>query len=202
MVGLAAGAPSRRATWPPSSAEVGLGSLRPTSAPLAADLRTTASPPVPGFFTPGLERTLAPLVTDTLIDITAVRPRTLAHVLAERLLPSAIEREVGGRTMRRRRAQRRGEDRQRRPALQPQRCGWAFSRRRRTFASRSRSSEPGERVVSVSALQGGALGSSSTCTTALRRRLACHPSSRPGAARAGTLRIRLDFSISAAPAPT
>ena len=95
----------------------------------------------------------APLVTDTLID-TAVRPRTLAHVLAGRLLPSEIKREVSG-----------GDASSPDPSdaeeiansdpLSPRRLRWAFfetpTRFRIEVADRQ---EPGKRVVSIFALQG------------------------------------------------
>src|SRR5688572_191344 len=62
---------------------------------IAANLKDDSKAPDAGFFTKAFRRTLAPLVTDTLIEA-AVRPRTLVHVLAGRLLTNEIKREVSG----------------------------------------------------------------------------------------------------------
>jgi hypothetical protein len=120
---------------------------------IAANLKDDSKSPGAGFFTKAFKRTLGPLLTDTLIDA-AVRPRTLAHVLAGRLLPSEIKREVSG-----------GDASSPDPSdaeevansdpLSPRRLRWAFfetpTRFRIEVADRQ---EPGKRVVSIFALQG------------------------------------------------
>ena len=135
----------RRVDWPLLRAN-----LKRT---IAANLKDDSKAPEAGFLTKAFRRTLAPLVTDTLIEA-AVRPRTLAHVLAGRLLPSEIKREMPG-----------GDASSPDPSdaeeiansdpLSPRRLRWAFfetpARFRIEVADRQ---EPGKRVVSIFALQG------------------------------------------------
>jgi hypothetical protein len=120
---------------------------------IATNLKDDSKAPGAGFLTKAFRRTLGPFVTDTLIDA-AVRPRTLAHVLAGRLLTSEIKREVSG-----------GDASSADPSeaeeiansdpLSPRRLRWAFfetpTRFRIEVADRL---EPGKRVVSIFALQG------------------------------------------------
>ena len=71
----------RRVDWPLLRAN-----LKRT---IAANLKDDSKAPEAGYLTKAFRRTLAPLVTDTLIEA-AVRPRTLAHVLGR---PAAAERD-------------------------------------------------------------------------------------------------------------
>ena len=138
---------------------------------IAANLKDDSKSPGAGFFTKAFKRTLGPLLTDTLIDA-AVRPRTLAHVLAGRLLPSEIKREVSG-----------GDASSPDPSdaeevansdpLSPGACAGPSSRRRRAFASRSPIVRNRASAWSASSRCRVRAGSSSTCTTARRDRLAC-----------------------------
>jgi Protein of unknown function (DUF2939) len=118
---------------------------------IATNLRDESKTPGAGYFAKAFKRTLGPLVTDTLIDA-AVRPRTLAYVLAGRLTADEIRREVAG-----------GDASPRDPSeaeeisdpLPPRRLRWAFfetpTRFRFEFADHR---DPAKRVVSIFALQG------------------------------------------------
>ena len=110
------------------------------------------------------KRTLGPLVTDTLIDA-AVRPRTLAYVLAGRLAADDIAREVAGG----------GDASPRDPSeaeeisdpLPPRRLRWAFFEtptRFRFEVRRSPRSRPS--AWSASSRCKVPAGGSSTCITA------------------------------------
>ena len=135
----------RRVDWPLLRAN-----LKRT---IAANLRDDSKAPESGIVAKAFRRTLAPLVTDTLIDA-AVRPRTLAHVLAGRLLPSEIKREMSGNDAASQDASEAEEIAQSDP-LSPRRLRWAFfespTRFRIEVADRH---EPNKRVVSIFALQG------------------------------------------------
>ena len=153
---------------------------------IAANLKDDSKSPGAGFFTKAFKRTLGPLVTDTLIDA-AVRPRTLAHVLAGRLLPSEIKREVAGGDASSPDPERRGGDRQQRPAVAAAPALGLLRERRRAFASRSSIVRSRASAWSASSRCRARAGSSSTCTTARWRRLA-PTASRPRAARPGPCR--------------
>jgi len=120
---------------------------------IAANLKDDSKAPDAGFFTKAFRRTLAPLVTDTLIEA-AVRPRTLVHVLAGRLLTNEIKREVSGGDASAQDSSEAEEIANNDP-LSPRRLRWAFfespTRFRIEVADRQ---EPGKRVVSIFALQG------------------------------------------------
>jgi hypothetical protein len=135
----------RRVDWPLLRAN-----LKRT---IAANLRDDSKAPDSGFLGKAFRRTLGPLVTDTLIDAT-VRPRTLAHVLAGRLLSSEIKREMSGNDPSSQDASEAEEIAQSDP-LSPRRLRWAFfetpTRFRIEVADRR---EPNKRVVSIFALQG------------------------------------------------
>ena len=120
---------------------------------VAANLKHDSKAPDAGFFTKTFRRTLAPLVTDTLIEA-AVRPRTLVHVLAGRLLTNEIKREVSGGEASSQDASD-AEEMANNDPLSPRRLRWAFfespTRFRIEVADRQ---EPAKRVVSIFALQG------------------------------------------------
>ena len=120
---------------------------------IAANLKDDSKATDAGFFTKAFRRTLAPLVTDTLIEA-AVRPRTLVHVLAGRLLTNEIKREVSGGDASAQDSSEAEEIANNDP-LSPRRLRWAFfespTRFRIEVADRQ---EPGKRVVSIFALQG------------------------------------------------
>ena len=120
---------------------------------ISANLKDESKAPGAGFFTKAFRRTLGPLVADTLIDA-AVRPRTLAHVLAGRLLTSEIKRDMSGDDAASEDAADAEEIANNDP-LSRRRLRWAFfespTRFRIEIADRT---EPGKRVVSVFALQG------------------------------------------------
>ena len=119
---------------------------------IATNLKDDSKTPDSGSLAKAFRRTLGPLVTDTLIDA-AVRPRTLVHVLAGRLLTSEIKREVSGGDA----ASQDASDAEiaNHDPLSPRRLRWAFfespTRFRIEVADRQ---EPGKRVVSIFALQG------------------------------------------------
>jgi DUF2939 family protein len=119
---------------------------------IAANLRDESKSTDDGFFTKAVKRTLGPFVANRLIDA-AVTPRTLAHVLAGRLLTSEIKRDVaGGGAVE---DAREAEEIAANDPLSPRRLRWAFfespTRFRIEVADRT---EPAKRVVSVFALQG------------------------------------------------
>jgi hypothetical protein len=119
---------------------------------IAANLRDESKSTDDGFFTKAVKHTLGPFVANRLIDA-AVTPRTLAHVLAGRLLTSEIKRDVaGGGAVE---DAREAEEIAANDPLSPRRLRWAFfespTRFRIEVADRT---EPAKRVVSVFALQG------------------------------------------------
>ena len=120
---------------------------------IAANLKDDSKSPGAGYFTKAFKRTLGPLVTDTLIDA-AVRPRTLAHVLAGRLLTSEFKREMGGGAASPTDPSDTEEIANSDP-MSPRRLRWAFfetpTRFRFEVADRT---DPSKRVVSIFALQG------------------------------------------------
>src|SRR5262245_2264134 len=120
---------------------------------IAANLRDDSKAPESGVLGKAFRRTLGPLVTDTLIDA-AVRPRTLVHVLAGRLLTNEIKREVSGSDASSQDSSDAEEIANNDP-LSPRRLRWAFfespTRFRIEVADRQ---DPGKRVVSIFALQG------------------------------------------------
>jgi DUF2939 family protein len=119
---------------------------------IAANLRDDSKTPGAGYFAKAFKRTLGPLVTDTLIDA-AVRPRTLAYVLAGRLAADEIRREAAGGADAP--SQDPSEAEEISDPLPPRRLRWAFfetpTRFRFEFADRR---DPAKRVVSIFALQG------------------------------------------------
>ena len=139
---------------------------------IAANLKDDSKSPGAGFFTKAFKRTLGPLVTDTLIDA-AVPPRTLAHVLAGRLLPSEIKREVAGGDAS---SQDPSEAKRSPRATRSRRgaCAGPSSRARRAFASRSPIVGSRASAWSASSRCRARAGSSSTCTTARWRKLGPH----------------------------
>jgi hypothetical protein len=120
---------------------------------IAANLKDDSKAPNAGSFTKAFRRTLGPFVADRLIDV-AVRPRTLAHVLAGRLLTREIMRDVSGDDAASEDPAE-AEEIAKNDPLSPRRLRWAFfesaTRFRIEVADRT---EPGKRVVSVFALQG------------------------------------------------
>ena len=120
---------------------------------IAANLKDDSKAPDAGFFTKTIKRTLGPLVANKLIDA-AVTPRTLAHVLAGRLLTREIVRDASSGEP----APddpREAEEIAHNDPLPPRRLRWAFfetpTRFRFEVADRT---DPAKRVVSVFALQG------------------------------------------------
>jgi hypothetical protein len=120
---------------------------------IAANLEDDSKTPGSGFLTKTFKRTLGPLVANRLIDV-AVTPRTLAHVLAGRLLSSEIRREMSGGGPATD-DPKEAEEIARNDPLSPRRLRWAFfespTRFRIEVADRT---EPGKRVVSIFELQG------------------------------------------------
>ena len=135
----------RRVDWPTLRAN-----LKRT---IAGNLQDESKTPDAGFFTKAVRRTIGPFVANRLIDVT-VTPRTLSHVLAGRLLPDEIKREVSGGAAPGDTAGEAQEIEANDP-LSPRRLRWAFfespTRFRIEVADRT---EPAKRVVSVFALQG------------------------------------------------
>src|SRR5262245_48641338 len=119
---------------------------------IAANLRDDSKAPESGVLGKAFRRTLGPLVTDTLIDA-AVRPRTLAYVLAGRLAADEMRREVAGGADAP--SQDPSEAEEIADPLPPRRLRWAFfetpTRFRFEFADRR---DPAKGVVSIFALQG------------------------------------------------
>ena len=120
---------------------------------IAANLEDESKAPAAGFFTKTFRRTLGPLVADRLIDA-AVRPRTLAHVLAGRLMTREIARDLPGGDAASE-DPRDAEEIANSDPMSPRRLRWAFfetpTRFRIEVADRT---ELGKRVVSIFALQG------------------------------------------------
>ena len=120
---------------------------------IAANLQDDSKTPDAGFFTKAVKRTIGPLVANSLIDA-AVTPRTLAHVLAGRLLTTEIRRDLSGSAASIDDASD-AEEAAANDPLSPRRLRWAFfespTRFRIEVADRT---APARRVVSVFALQG------------------------------------------------
>jgi len=124
---------------------------------LRANLKRTLSnlaqapdDPQSSLITQALKRGLGPILADKLVDF-AVTPRTLAHLLAGRLLLRELAVEMTG--------EPRGESEEDADAdpLAPRRIRWAF------FESPTRfrievidPNEPGKRIITILALKGAA----------------------------------------------
>jgi hypothetical protein len=120
---------------------------------IAANLQDDKKGQDDGLLARTVKRTLGPIVANRLIDVT-VTPRTLAHVLAGRLLTSEIKRDVTGGGAGAEDPAEAAEAAANDP-LSPRRLRWAFfespTRFRIEVTDRA---EPAKRVVSVFALQG------------------------------------------------
>lgn len=119
---------------------------------IAANLRDETRSPDAGALSKAFKRTLGPVVADRLIDA-AVRPSTLASVLAGRLQASAAARDAAPSAPPASEAS--GDAEAVRDPLSPRRLRWAFfetpARFRIEVADRR---DPGKRIVSVLELQG------------------------------------------------
>ena len=120
---------------------------------IAANLEDASRSPDAGVVSKALKRTLGPFVAGRVVDA-AVTPRTLAHLLAGRLLGSEIGRDVPG-VAAAPAAQSDAEAAAGSDPLSPRRLRWAFfetpTRFRVEVADRT---QPAKRVVSIFALQG------------------------------------------------
>ena len=120
---------------------------------IAANLQDDAKKPETGLLGKVLKQTVAPFVANRFIDA-AVTPRTLAHVLAGRLLTSEIKRDVAGGDAGSPTASEAEEIAADDP-LSPRRLRWAFFESPTRFRIEvSDRTDPAKRVVSVFALQG------------------------------------------------
>jgi hypothetical protein len=115
-----------------------------------SDLAQAPDDPQSPLLTQALKRGLGPILADKLVDF-AVTPRTLAHLLAGRLLLRELVVEMTG--------EPRGEREEDADAdpLAPRRIRWAF------FESPTRfrievidPNEPGKRIIAIVALKGAA----------------------------------------------
>jgi len=119
---------------------------------IAANLKDETRRPDAGFIRRTLTRTVAPFLAERMIDA-AVTPRTLAHVLAGRLLTSEIKRDVPG--LGSEAGQESAEEAAQADPLSPRRLRWAFFEGPTRFRIEVVDpKEANKRVVSIFALQG------------------------------------------------